>query len=135
MRHNIPFQLKMEKCGSRSVSFGFNDDDRKGRRSTRRSCHTTSVYALNADGGSLPPFYIFDSSAQHTWNFQVKVSWCKGLPKVNGRYWREEKVFVDSFVSIRSKESMDGFHFRDYINNISLPLYPNISNECEIVDG
>ena len=130
-----PFSTEMDKCGSRSVSFGFNDDGRKERRSSRGCRHTTGVYTLNTDGEELPPLYMFDSSAQHTCNFQVQPSWCKGLPKVNRRYGREEKVSVDSFISVCSKGSMNGSLFRHFIRNVILPLYPNISNECVLVDG
>lgn len=47
----------------------------------------------------------------------------------------EEEVSIDSFVSVRSKGSIDDSLFRDYIRNVILPLYPNITNECEIVNG
>ena len=47
----------------------------------------------------------------------------------------EEETTIGSFVTVRSKGGMDDSLFRYYIRNVVLPLYPNISNECLIVDG
>ena len=38
----------------------------------------------NAAGEALPPFYIFDSGAKLSENFQVKVEWLVGLQTVSG---------------------------------------------------
>ena len=47
----------------------------------------------------------------------------------------EEETTIDSFVTVRSKGEIDDSLFQYYIRNIVLPLYPNISNKCLIVDG
>ena len=130
------FTTETDKGGSRSISYGFDKNSRKGKRGTiRGSHHTTGVYIINADGKTLPPLYIFDSSTQNDYNYQVQPSWCKTLSIVKGRYGLEEEVSIDSFVSVRSKGSIGDSLFRDYIRNVILPLYPNITNECEIVNG
>ena len=79
---NHPFSTEVDKGGSRSISFGCNTDGRKSRRGTRGCRHTTGVYAINAGGETLPPLYIFDSSAQHNCNYQIQRGWCESLPKV-----------------------------------------------------
>ena len=77
-----PFTTEVDRGGSRSISYGCNKDGRKGRRGTRGYRHTTGVYATNTGGKVLPPFYIFDISAQQSCNYQVQRGWCEIVPKV-----------------------------------------------------
>ena len=44
------FTTETDKGGSRSISYGFDKNGRKGRRGTKGSHHTTGVYTINADG-------------------------------------------------------------------------------------
>ena len=73
---NHPFTTDIYKGGTRSISYGCDKIDREDRRGTRRSRLTTNVYAINSRGGVLPPFYIFDSSSQHSSNYQVQSGRC-----------------------------------------------------------
>ena len=77
-----PFTTEVDKGGSRSISYGCNNDDRKSRRGKRGSRHTTSVYDVITRGETLPLLYIFDSSAHNICNYQVQSGWCESLPKV-----------------------------------------------------
>ena len=47
---NHPFTTEVDKGGSRSISYGCNNNGRKSRRGTRGSRHTTGVYTINAGG-------------------------------------------------------------------------------------
>ena len=67
-----PFTTEVDRAGSRSKTYGNDQYCRQGQRGTRGSRHTTGVYCFNAAGESLPPLYIFDSSAKDTENFQMK---------------------------------------------------------------
>ena len=98
---------------------------KRGVKSSRR--HVTGVYATNAAGESLPPMYIFDSGAKFEDNFQVQMQWLDGLPSVTGRFGCPEEIESGSFYSVRSHGSMDDSLLNDYINQVILPLYPNIS--------
>ena len=92
-----PFTTETDRGGSRSNTYEYDGNGRRGRRETRGSRHITGLCFLNAGGEVLPPLYTFDSSAQNTCNFQVKRSWRQGLPKVKGIYRLEEEVTIDSF--------------------------------------
>lgn len=67
-----PFSTEVDRSGSSSIRFGCNNDGRKSRPRTRGTRHTTGVYAINAGGKVLPPLPIFDSSAQHSCNYQIQ---------------------------------------------------------------
>lgn len=86
----------------------------------------TGAYATNAAGEALPPFFIYDSSAKSEGNFRVKVDWLVGLPKVTGRYGCPTRVESDSFYAVRPRGSMDDTLLNEYIENVIVPLYPNM---------
>ena len=75
------FTTETDRGGSRSISYGANNDNRQGRRGTRGSRHISGVYSFNAFGETLPPLYIFDSSSKKQ-NFKITHEWCHDLPKV-----------------------------------------------------
>jgi hypothetical protein len=116
-----------DKGGQRALSYYCAELQRGGKRSVKPGRHVTGVYATNAAGESLPPLYIFDSGAQFDDNFRVKVEWLKGLPKVEGRYGCPTLIESDSFCAVRQRGSMDDKLLNDYISNVIMPLYPNLS--------
>ena len=76
------FTTKNDRRGCCSISYGSNEDDRKGRRNIRGSKHTIGVYTINTGGEVLLPLYIFDSFDQNISNYQVQPTWYEDLPKV-----------------------------------------------------
>ena len=96
-----------DKGGSRAVSYHNPFYQRGAVRGAKSARHVTGVYATNAAGEALPPFYIYDSSAKLDENFRVKVSWLEGLPSVSGRYGCPTLVESDSFYAVRPRGSMD----------------------------
>ena len=97
-----------DKGGSRAVSYHDSTLQRGAQRGVKSARHLTGVYATTAAGESLPPFYIFDSSAKSEDNFRVKVEWLVGLPTVSGRYGcPTHQEDLDSFYAVRPRGSMD----------------------------
>ena len=78
-----PFRTDVDRGGSRSMTYGTDLFCRQGQHGTHGARHTTGIYAFNASGKTLPPLYIFDSTAKDEEHFQMKSSWVKGLPMVN----------------------------------------------------
>ena len=58
-----------DKGGSRAVSYHNPLYQRGAVRGVKSARHITGVYATNAAGEALPPFYIYDSSAKVEANF------------------------------------------------------------------
>jgi hypothetical protein len=100
---------------------------RGSKRGVKSSRHVTGVYATSAGGESLPPMYIFDSGAKIEDNFRVKIKWLEGLPTVTGRYGCPSIIESSSFYAVRSRGSMDDSLLNYYIDEVILPLFPNIS--------
>ncbi len=96
-------------------------------------CHVTGVYATNAEGEALPPFYIFDSTAKSEENFRVKMDWILGLPTIDGRFGCPSKEKYNSFLAVRSRGSLDDELLNQYIKMVILPLYSNL-NKTAIFD-
>ena len=119
-----------DKSGSRAITYHNPNLQRSGKRAVKNARHVTGVYATNAAGESLPPMYIFDSSCKNSANYQVKMDWLVGLPKVTGRYGRPTLTEVDSYYAVQSKGSMDDSLLNAYVEENLLPLFPNISNEA-----
>jgi hypothetical protein len=116
-----------DRAGPRALTYHNPLFQRGSKRGVKSSRHVTGVYATNAAGESMPPMYIFDSGAKIEDNFQVRLQWLDGLPSVTGRYGCPELIESGSFYSVRSHGSMDDALLNDYINQVILPLYPNIS--------
>jgi len=93
--------------------------------------HVTGVYATNAAGEAIPPMYIFDSSAKSERIFRIRCSWVENLPKVSGRFGCPETQHdVASYYAVRSRGSMDDSLFNNYVEEVIIPLYPNISKRA-----
>ena len=60
--HNLA--ITGDRGGSRSVSYHNAAFQRGAARGVKSGRHVTGVYATNAEGEALPPFYIFDSTAK-----------------------------------------------------------------------
>jgi hypothetical protein len=120
-----------DKGGSRAVSYHNPLYQRGAVRGVKSARHVTGVYATNAAGEALPPFYIYDSSAKSDENFRVKVCWLEGLPSVSGRYGCPTLVESDSFYAVRPRGSMDYTLLNHYIETVIIPLYPNMSKTAE----
>jgi hypothetical protein len=116
-----------DKGGSRSVSYHNPSLQRGANRGVKSARHVTGAYATTAAGETLPPFYIFDSSAKLEGNFRVKVDWLVGLPTVSGRYGCPTfQEHCDSFFAVRPRGSMDDSLLNQYIESVIVPLYPNM---------
>jgi hypothetical protein len=122
-----------DKGGPRAVSYHNPAMQRGATRGVKSARHVTGAYATNAAGEALPPFYIFDSSAKSTENFRVKVSWLEGLPTVCGRFGCPTDVESHSFYAVRPRGSMDDSLLNDYIEQVIVPLYPNM-NKTAVFD-
>ena len=57
-----PLTTETDRGGSRSISYGFDNDNIQGKRGTKGSRYITGVYSFNAFGETVPPLIIFDSS-------------------------------------------------------------------------
>jgi hypothetical protein len=82
--HNLA--ITGDRGGPRAVSYHNPSFQRGASRGVKSGRHVTGVYATNAEGEALPPFYIFDSTAKSDDNFRVKMDWLVGLPTVEGRF-------------------------------------------------
>ena len=116
-----------DKGGSRAVSYHNPSFQRGATRGVKSARHVTGAYATNSAGEALPPFYIFDSSAKSDENFRVKVEWLVGLPSVTGRFGCPTEVESSSFYAVRPRGSMDDSLLNQYIEQVIVPLYPNMS--------
>ena len=116
-----------DKGGPRAVSYHNPAFQRGATRGVKSARHVTGAYATNAAGEALPPFYIFDSSAKSTENFRVKAAWLEGLPTVTGRFGCPTEVESGSFYAVRPRGSMYDSLLNDYIEQVIVPLYPNMS--------
>jgi hypothetical protein len=99
----------------------------------KSGCHVTGVYATNAEGESLPPYYTFDSTAKSEENFCVKMDWIVDLPTIEGRFGCPSKEKYNSFYALRSRRSMDDELLNQYIEMVILQLHPNM-NKTAIFD-
>jgi len=129
--HNL--SITGDKGGSRAVSYHNPAFQRGAVRGVKSGRHVTGVYATNAAGEALPPFYIFDSTAKSEDNFRVKIDWLVGLPSVTGRFGCPTLVDSDSFYAVRSRGSMDDALLNQYIESVIIPLYPNM-NKTAVFD-
>ncbi len=124
-----------DRGGPRAVSYHNPAFQYGALRLVKSGCHVTGVYATNAEGEALPPFYIFDSTAKSEENFcGVKMDWIVGLPTIEGRFGCPSKEKYDSFYAVRSGGSMDDELLNQYIEIVKLPLYPNMNNKTAIFD-
>ena len=129
--HNL--SITGDRGGPRNISYHNPSLQRGATRGVKAGRHVTGVYATNADGEALPPFYIFDSMAKSEENFRVKMDWLVGLPSITGRFGCPTQVESDSFYAVRSRGSMDEELLNQYIETVIVPLYPNM-NKTAIFD-
>jgi hypothetical protein len=122
--HNLA--ITGDRGGSRAVSYHNPAFQRGAVRGVKSGRHVTGVYATNAEGEALPPFYIFDSTAKSDENFRVKMDWLVGLPSIEGRFGCPTRIESDSFYAVRSRGSMDEELLNHYIESVIIPLYPNM---------
>ena len=123
-----------DKGGSRAVVYHNPNFQRGYKRTVKAGRHVTGAYATNAAGEALPPMFIFDSGAKIEDNFRVKLSWLEGLPVTTGRFGCPTIVETASFYAVRARGSMDDSLFVEYIEKVVLPLFPNISNEQNLMN-
>jgi len=116
-----------DRGGMRSVTYHNPHLQRGSKRGVKSSRHVTGVYATSAAGESLPPMYIFDSGAKIDANFRVKMQWLEGLPIITGRFGCPSTIESSSFFAVRTRGSMDDSLLNSYIEQVILPLFPNIS--------
>ena len=77
-------------------------------------------------GETLPPLYIFDSGARTDDGFKINKKSVLGLSRVRGRFGCPNVERYFTFVAVRSSGSTDEGIFQQYVENVILPLYPNI---------
>ena len=65
--HNLA--ITGDRGGHQAVSYHNPAFQRGASRGVKSGCHDTGVYATNAEGEALPPFYIFDSTAKSEGTF------------------------------------------------------------------
>ena len=95
------------KGGQQSLTWGGYSFPRGIQRILESSRHTTGVYGATLSLEPIPPMYIFDSHAEKDKNFTINPNWCKGLPRVKGKWGLAMETVVGLFVSVRCKGSMD----------------------------
>jgi hypothetical protein len=129
--HNLA--ITGDRGGPRAISYHNPAFQRGASRVVKLGRHVTGVYATNAEGEVLPPFYIFDSTAKSEENFCVKMDWIVSLATIEGRFGCPSKEKYDSFYAVRPSGSMDNELLNQYIEMVMLPLYPNM-NKTAILD-
>ena len=55
----------------------------------------------------MPTIYYFDTNADNSDNFQVKLTWVQGLPKLCGKYGCPTTDTYDSSVAVRKSGCTD----------------------------
>ena len=76
-----------DKGGPRSKTYINPDFPRLGGSGCRGGQrHNTSVLGTTATYKTMPPLFIFDTSAEKLENQKIHTKWVEGLPKVSGRY-------------------------------------------------
>ncbi len=88
------------------------------------------VYATYATGKAFPPMYIFDSSCKNPANYQGKIDWLVGPPKVTSQFGCPTLMEVDSYYAVQSKGSMDDSLLNTSVEYNVLPLFPNTSKHA-----
>ena len=114
-----------KKGGSTTTCYTNPTFSRARDRVTKSSHHTTGVYATNLLE-VLPPLYIFNTKSKNENNYKIDPLWCRGLPKVSGKFGRCKKELWNSFVACRPKGSMDVSLFEMFCTKVILPCYPNV---------
>ena len=114
-----------EEGGPRARTWTNPDLPRMGTPSFRGSSHITGLYGTNAGGESMPPVYIFSTSAQDAENFQIKAHWADGLPTVRGYYGKDTIGEYPSYVCVRKSGCTDHELIVQLFKQVYLPLYPN----------
>ena len=79
-----------KKGGSTTVRYKNPTFSCAGDRVTKSSRYTNGVYSTNPLE-VLPPLYIFDTKSKDASNYKINPEWCKGLPKVVGKFGRNKK--------------------------------------------
>ena len=130
-----PLSSEDDRGGPRARTYTNPSLPRPGGSSTRGSRHTTGVYGTTAGGETLPPLFIFDSAAQTEEGLRVNEKSVIGLPRISGLFGCPTVQEFPSFVAVRASGSMDEKLFQEYVQNVILPLYPNISPEVVRDDG
>ncbi|KAI2492280.1 hypothetical protein MHU86_22287 [Fragilaria crotonensis] len=100
---------------------------RGSKRGVKSSRHVTGVYKRMQLGNHYLQCTSFDSGAKVDANFRVKTKWLEGLPTVTGRFGCPTTVESSSFFAVRTRGSMDDTLIKSYVEQVILPLFPNIS--------
>ena len=125
------FTTQYDKGGNRALRYGDSSLPKGKNKGTRGSSHTTGIYGSTAAGTAMPPCFIFDTNAKEKENFQLKASWCADLPKVKGKYGCPTTIESDSYVSVRKSGCTDEQLMQQLIEDVYLPLYPNVCKETK----
>lgn len=94
---------------------------------TRSNLHITDLYGTTAGGTVMTPCFIFDTMAKDKNRYQLKSSWCEGLPSTRDKYGSPTIVEFNAFVSVRKGWCTDEELMQDLIEKVYLPLCPNVA--------
>ena len=96
---------------------------RSGERCITSNYHTTGVYGTTLRGEPLPPLYILSTSSKREEDYKIDTRICEGLPTVTASYGANVDTIYGSFISVRSKGSMDTGLWHQLLRQVYLPLY------------
>ena len=96
---------------------------RSGERCIASNFHTTGVYGTTLRGEPLPPLYILSTSSKKEEDYRIDPRVCEGLPTVTASYGADVDTIYTSYISVRSKGSMDTGLWHQLLRAIYVPLY------------
>ncbi len=110
------------KGGANAGRYANSSFPRLGERCIVSNFHTTGVYATTLRGEPLPPMYIFSTASQNEEDHKIDPRICEGLPTVTASYGADVDTIFLSYVTVRSKGSMDTGLWHQLICTIYTPL-------------
>ena len=120
------FTTQNEKGGSRSIRWGDHILPKGSESGTQGLGHTTGIYSSNTTSEAMPTIYCYYRSAGDEENFQIKLSWFEGIPKVRVRYGFPTVETYNSFAYVFKSGCTDEQLMQKIIKDVYLPLYPNL---------
>ena len=84
----------------------------------------------NLSGEALPPCFIFDTTSKLKDNYWLCADWTVGHPTVVGKFGFNEPVKRYSYATVRSSGCMDVDLFQKIIEEVVVPLYPDLHHEA-----
>jgi hypothetical protein len=104
---------------------------RPGTKSTKCSGHETLILCVSADGEVLPPFVIFDTSAEIEENRKVRTDCLQNLPDVEGYFGGDHCRQYNTEFAVTLKGSMDKTLWPQYVKQTIYQCFPATAVEYE----